>query len=104
MSLINSTYILDEFPLLQERFFVLDLIAGSPRLYLISMALKFLDFALERVLQFFLLRGIGSLLNFVVYALEGLNSLSNLFVAFIDLLLQFPLRHGSGRQVQKGEA
>lgn len=100
MSLVNSTYILDEFPLLQERFFVLDLIARSPRLYLVSMPLKFLDFAFERILEFFLLGGIGSLLDFVVDTFKGLDSLSDLFIALVDLLLQFPLRHGSERQVR----
>lgn len=103
MSSVSSTYILDEFPLLQERFLILDLIAGSPRLYLVSVPLKLLDFAFERVLQFFLLGGIGSLLNFVVDALKGLDSLSNLFIALIDLLLQFPLRHGSDRQFESRE-
>ena len=100
MALVNSTYILDEFPLLQERFLILDLIAGSPRLYLVSVPLKLLNFAFERVLELFLLGGIGSLLNLIVDTFEGLNPLSDLFVALIDLLLQLPCRHGSEGRIQ----
>lgn len=100
MSSVVSTYILNKFPLLQERFFVLNFIAGCPRLYLVSMPLKFLDFTFERILKLFLLGGIGSLLDFIVDTFEGLDTLSDLFITLVNLLLQFSLRHDSNRQVQ----
>lgn len=73
------THRLNQFPLFQQRFFVLDVILAGPPLDLVTRPLQLLDLLLESIFQFILLRSIRGLCEFVVDSVERLNAFCDSF-------------------------
>ena len=89
-------YFFNAFALLQKSRLVLDLIAGSPGLYLVSRSLEFLDLFFQVVFQLVLLGGILRRVDLLVNAFECEDAFVDLFERFVDLLLRFSRGHGCG--------
>jgi hypothetical protein len=94
----RSAYSLDQFPILQQRPLILDIITSRPCLDLVSKPLQLLDLTLEVIFLLLLLGSICGLFDLLVDRLEFCNAFGDLLEAFIDFLLELPLRHRRWRR------
>lgn len=101
-SIIRGAHCFNRPPLLEQRGFVLDLIASCPRFDLISESLKLFDFAFEVFLELVALCSICGRLDLLVYALKCRDTFGDLLKGLIDLLLRFSRGHGGCSHVLSG--
>lgn len=85
----------NQFPVVDQRLLVLDIVGCGPCLNAISIALQLLDLLLQRVLELLLLCGIRRRVNLLVDVLEGLHAFGDLLEAFVDLYRKLPSCHGA---------